>query len=534
MEDKDTKKRKACGLYLRVSTEQQASTKEGSLDTQLSTLTKYTEIKTSNTDEEWYIAQVYREEGRSGKNTDRPEYQRMLKDIKRGKLDVLLCTKIDRVHRSLVDFYKLHELMETHDITFVSLSENWDTSTPMGRFGLKLTLAVAELEREQTSQRTKEKMRWRAQEGLWNGGQVLGYDLDPDEKGVLKINPQEAKIIQQIFETYRDLRSFRRTAIKINKMGFRTKSYVSRRGHVHGSRKFSRVTIILILQNPVYLGKITHKGDVFEGRHEAIIDADLWNDVNDHIAVNRVAKAKARIQKMHTFLLTGLLRCGWCGSFMTPSYSSGRNGDYYFYYLCTSLNNGAEECKMKRVCAEALENAVARRLIEMGKDDRLLRDILEEADCSSKKEREILEECLALQRRALAPIEQEINNIVKFIAQGKSTPALAGELERLELQKKQINGEIEKIEMEVQEVKNKTLNAGFIKEGLTFFELAWQIADPKQKKDLLHLYVHRVIWAPDKIKMALFMRPVSELMISSKDVNRNGVGAVDCIDWLPG
>jgi site-specific DNA recombinase len=199
----------------------------------------------------------------------------MLKDIKGGKLDVLLCTKIDRVHRSLVDFYKLHELMETHDITFVSLSENWDTSTPMGRFGLKLTLAVAELEREQTSQRTKEKMRWRAQEGLWNGGVVLGYDIDPDEKGVLKINPQEAKIIQQIFETYRDLRSFRRTAIKINKMGYRTKSYVSRRGHVHGSRKFSRVTIILILQNPVYLGKITHKGDVFEGRHEAIIDEEL-------------------------------------------------------------------------------------------------------------------------------------------------------------------------------------------------------------------------------------------------------------------
>jgi len=128
MEDKDTKKRKACGLYLRVSTEQQASIKEGSLDTQLSSLTKYIEIKTSNSDEEWYIAQVYREEGRSGKNTDRPEYQKMLKDIKRGKLDVLLCTKIDRVHRSLVDFYKLHELMETHDITLGRALE-WGPST---------------------------------------------------------------------------------------------------------------------------------------------------------------------------------------------------------------------------------------------------------------------------------------------------------------------------------------------------------------------------------------------------------------------
>ena len=145
MNDKNSKEKKACGLYLRVSTDRQASIKEGSLDTQLSTLTKYTEIKTSNSDEEWYVAEVYREEGKSGKNIDRPEYQHMLKDIKSGKLNVLLCTKIDRVHRSLMDFYNLHELMEAHNITFVSLSENWDTSTPMGRFGLKLTLAVAEL-----------------------------------------------------------------------------------------------------------------------------------------------------------------------------------------------------------------------------------------------------------------------------------------------------------------------------------------------------------------------------------------------------
>jgi len=201
--------RRACGLYLRVSTEMQAIIKEGSLDTQQSTLTKYTEIKTSNSDEEWYVKETYREEGKSGKNTDRPEYQRMLKDINNGKIDVLLCTKIDRVHRSLVDFYKLHELLEAHNVTFVSLSENWDTSTPMGRFGLKLTLAVAELEREQTSQRTKEKMRWRAEQGLKNGGQVIGYDIDPEDKGVLKVNPEEAKIVRLIFETYRELRSFR-------------------------------------------------------------------------------------------------------------------------------------------------------------------------------------------------------------------------------------------------------------------------------------------------------------------------------------
>ncbi len=224
-----------------------------------------------------------------------------------------------------------HELLEAHNVTFVSLSENWDTSTPMGRFGLKLTLAVAELEREQTSQRTRDKMRWRAEQGLWNGGQVLGYDIDPDEKGVLKINPQEAKIIQLIFETYRELRSFRQTAQKINKMGYRTKSYKSRRGHVHGNKKFTKNAIAHILQSPVYIGKVTHKGDVFEGRHEAIIDEQLWQDVNDHIAANRVVRRKPRPQNMHTFLLEGLVRCGWCGSYLTPTYSGGRNGTYFYY-----------------------------------------------------------------------------------------------------------------------------------------------------------------------------------------------------------
>ncbi len=525
--------KRACGLYLRVSTDTQALIKEGSLDTQQSTLIKYTEIKTSNGDEEWFVKEIYREEGRSGKNTDRPEYQRMLKDIKNEKINVLLCTKIDRVHRSLVDFYKLHELLEAHDVTFVSLSENWDTSTPMGRFGLKLTLAVAELEREQTSQRTKEKMMWRAEQGLRNGGQVLGYDIDPEDRGVLKVNPEEAKIVRLIFKTYRELRSFRRTAQKINEIGYRTKSYQSRRGNIRGNKKFSKVAVIHILQNPVYLGKVTHYDKLFDGRHEAIIDEQLWQDVSATMKANRVIRAKPREQNLHTFLLEGLLRCGWCGSYMTPTYSGGRNGTY-FYYQCTKVHNGADECKMKRVSAEAIEEVIAKRLIDMTKDEGLLREILDEANTASKKERKIIEERLGLQKRALAPIEQEIANIVKFIAQGKGSTALASELERLEVQKKEIEVELERIALEAQELKNRTINREIVTEGLSFFDRAWEAATPKQRKDLTRLYIHRIVWMPDKIKMGLYLRPTSEMYIKPSAVNHLGDFAVDCMNWLPG
>lgn len=163
-----------CGLYIRVSTDLQAMTKEGSLDTQLDMLRKCVDLKDGITDEDWIVAEVYREEGRSGKNTDRPEYQRMLRDIRQGRIDTVLCTKIDRMSRSILDFLEFHKLLEAFGVTFISLSESWDTSTAMGKFALTITLAAAELEREQTAERTREKMLWRAQVGLRNGGQILG------------------------------------------------------------------------------------------------------------------------------------------------------------------------------------------------------------------------------------------------------------------------------------------------------------------------------------------------------------------------
>ncbi len=533
MSANDIKDRKVCGLYLRVSTERQAQIKEGSLDTQLGILKKHTEMKSSQGNEEWVVAEIYREEGKSGKNIDRSEYQRLLQDIKKGKINVLLCTKIDRVSRSLMDFYRLHELLEKHNVDFVSLNENWDTSTPMGRFGLKLTLAVAELEREQTSHRTQEKMQWRAEQGLWNGGQVLGYDIDPENKGILKINPAEARIVREIFETYLKLRSFRRTARAINEEGHRSKAYRSRRGHVHGNRKFTKSGLTHTLTNPVYIGKVTHHGKVYSAKHQPIIDDALWKTVNEHIAANRVVRAKPREQKSHCFLLEGLVRCGQCGAFMTPSYSSGRS-QVYFYYACTGTNNGADECKMRRVRADALENLITERLIEMGRDAALLKRILEEAERSSKSELALIEERRDFHKQALVPVEQEIKNIVRFVAQGRASEALSQELERLEAQKREIEGELELLSLEAKEITNRTINAKFVQEGLGLFGEIWEHAEPGERKELMQLFIHKVIFTPTEIRMGLHTRPISAKSIESASTgNRKGHGAVDRMNWLP-
>lgn len=257
---------KKCGLYVRVSTDLQAMVKDGSLDTQVDTLKKFVELKKATSGESWDVTEVYREEGKNGKNTDRPEYQRMLSDIQSGRITMLLCVKIDRVSRSLMDFYHLHELLERHEVGFISLHENWDTSSPMGRFGLKLTLAVAELEREQTGERVSEKIAWRAGEGLWNGGRVLGYDLDPNEKGVLRANETEAAVVRFLFARYLETQSMYETARLANADGYRGKSFQSRRGVLHEGKPFTKTDVDRILRNPVYIGKIRQKGQLFAGR----------------------------------------------------------------------------------------------------------------------------------------------------------------------------------------------------------------------------------------------------------------------------
>ena len=138
-----------------------------------------------------------------------------------------MCTKIDRVSRSLPNFYELLETLEQHGAGFVSLSEQLDTSTAQGRAFGKIILVLAELEREQTSERTTEKMAWRAQKGLRNGGQILGYDVDPENKGVPAVNQEEKELVLLIFDTYLKGKSYLRTAQVVNRKGYRTKSYTS-------------------------------------------------------------------------------------------------------------------------------------------------------------------------------------------------------------------------------------------------------------------------------------------------------------------
>ncbi len=497
---------KKCGLYVRVSTELQAHKKDGSLDTQLDILKKYVEIKNSSTGEDWRTVATYREEGKSGKNTDRPEYQHMIQDIKNGKVNAILCTKIDRISRSLMDFYHFHELLEEYEVTFISLNENWDTSTPIGRFALKITLAAAELEREQTASRTREKMQWRAEQGLSSGGQILGYDIDPDNPGILKVNEEEKKLVMLIFETYVKEKSFMRVANIINAKGYRTKSYTSRRGQVHGGTKFIDTHVSRVLQNPYYIGKVVHKGNCYDGKHKPIVPEELFEKVQRIIQSNQVKQSRGRKHTKHLFILQGLVRCGECNAFMTPYFVYNHERKPYFYYTCTKTQHlGNKEFRMSSVPAAALEDVIVKRLVQLKEDPNLVSEMVQNATAQSSGFLQELTEAKDRLSEHRGSIEQRINTLVESLADGKvQIKSVSQKIVELEERKEQLGEEIQKLEMEMIEAKRKVVNANTLKGRLTTFSELFTEATPEEKKELIMLQINLIVWTPQEIRLALF------------------------------
>ena len=513
---------KRCGLYTRVSTEDQASVKEGSLDTQMDQLERYVELKGDSTEEVWRVAARYREEGRSGKDLKRPAFQRLLADAQAGKLDVVLCTKFDRISRSVRDFLDIQEILKEARVAFVSIAEQWDTTTPMGEFALILFLGVAQLERQQISARTREKAQWRAEKGLKNGGQLLGYDIDPEHPGIPTVNASEKDLVLLIFNTYLQHRGLRRTAEIINRKGYRTKSYTSRRGKHQGGNRFSDTAVRRILTNTFYIGMVRHKEERHQGRHEPLVATELFERVQRILAANR--GQRGRLQGRHLFILDGLVRCGACGSYMTPTFGYNPAHKPYFYYACTRRNHqGPDGCEMTPVAAEPLEKVVAERLIELGTQDQTVARLVKEAMADTAELRGNLERRqshLSTQRRR---VESQIDALVEGLAdRALSIKSVGAKIVELEEQKEELDTEALELELELEATHAKVVSAQSLTATLTTFGDLYKEALPQQQRELVRLRVNQLVWSPDEIRLGLLDHPYQMFDESQQLVARTG------------
>jgi len=350
-------KRIRCAIYSRKSTDEGLEQAFNSLDAQREACAAFV---LSQKHEGWTVLPAtYDDGGYSGGTMERPALKRLIGDIEAGQINVVVVYKVDRLTRALSDFAKLVEIFDRRGVSFVSITQQFNTTTSMGRLTLNVLLCFAQFEREVIGERVRDKIAASKKKGMWMGGSVpLGYDIK-DRK--LIVNRAEARTVVDIFQRYLRLRSVRALAEELATAGIKSKRRVHSDGTEYGNQRFSHGALYLLLQNRTYRGEATHKGNSYPGEHAAIVDERLWDSVQAALAENRVARATGARTKQPS-LLTGVL-FDETGGRLTPTYCV-KKGTRYRYYVSTTLVTGAASggSPHRRVPAGNLETVVLDRL----------------------------------------------------------------------------------------------------------------------------------------------------------------------------
>lgn len=346
-----------CAVYTRKSSEEGLEQDFNSLHAQRDACEAYVR---SQKHEGWVVlSTAFDDGGLSGGTMERPALQRLLAEIRAGKLDTVVVYKVDRLTRSLADFAKIVEIFDAHGVAFVSVTQHFNTTTSMGRLTLNVLLSFAQFEREVAGERIRDKIAASKQRGMWMGGSPpLGYDVR-DRK--LVVNEKEAEQVRQIFSQYVQLRSVRLLREELMVGGVLSKRLIAASGRERGGQVFSRGALYGLLQNRIYLGEISHKGLHYPGLHEAILDRELWDQAQSVLTAN-AGERRAGHRAMDPSLLAGLLFDA-AGQRMTPTHAV-KAGKRYRYYISRQLVTGprSDVPEAFRFPAAEVEQAVCDRL----------------------------------------------------------------------------------------------------------------------------------------------------------------------------
>ncbi len=348
-----------CAIYTRKSSEEGLGQEFNSLDAQREYAEAYI---LSQRAEGWTVLpQHYDDGGFTGAHLQRPALQQLLADIQAGEIDCVVIYKVDRLSRSLFDFARLMHLFEKHGVSFVSVTQQLNSNTPMGRLTLNVLLSFAQFEREVISERTRDKKSAARRKGKWMGGYpVLGYDPE-GSGGVLQVNAGEAQRVREIFTMFLRQGSLGATLEEIQTREWGTKSWTTRKGRAHAGRPFDRPALERLLSNVVYRGEVQHQGKVYPGEQPAIVDPQTWQQAQELLCSGK--RSTPAVGNSAGALLKDLLECGCCGGRMVPGYTT-KGGRRYPYYVCLKAQQkGAQSCPGQMIAAGRIE-AVVRGLEE--------------------------------------------------------------------------------------------------------------------------------------------------------------------------
>ncbi len=346
-----------CAVYTRKSHEEGLDQEFNSLDAQREAGEAFV---ASQRGEGWtLVADDYDDGGFTGGNMERPALKRLMKDIDAGLIDVVIVYKIDRLTRSLYDFAQMMEIFDRHGVSFVSVTQQFNTTTSMGRLTLNMLLSFAQFEREITGERIRDKLAASKRKGMWMGGTPpLGYDVI-DRK--LEINPAEAEAVRFLFERFISVGSVTAVAKEARERGLRSKTYVSRRGNRREGKPMDKGFVYKLLSNRLYLGEIVHGKESYPGQHAAIIDRATWDAARAVMRESPRARSNAYRRTVGA-ALRGVLVCGGCKSGMTATSTCRRGRTYRYYTPNNHIKKSCASCPVGNIPAGEIEGIVLGQL----------------------------------------------------------------------------------------------------------------------------------------------------------------------------
>ncbi|MDB5335000.1 MAG: Resolvase domain protein [Planctomycetaceae bacterium] len=489
-----------CAIYTGKSTEEGLQQEFNSLDAQRESAEAF--IK-SQAQEGWEcLSNRYDDGGFTGGNMDRPAFRRLMADIERGEVDAVVIYKIDRLTRSLLDFARIMEVFEKHNISLVSVTQALNSTHSMGRLTLNILLSFAQFEREIIGERTRDKIAATRKKGKWTGGRpILGYDIDP-KGSKLVVNELEAIRVRQIFDLYLQHQSLTATARDLGSRDWHSKAWVTKAGRTKGGQPFQKTMLHQLLTNVLYIGKVRHQEQVYPGEHTGIVEPSVFKKVQVQLQQNG-RSGGTEVRNKHGALLKGLLHCTHCHSSMVHHYSQ-KNGRRYKYYICLSAQKlGWDTCAAPSLPAGEIEQFIIDQIRHIGQDPNLIRETLEKARLHVTERTGQLQAELAAVHRQRHRDEAELKKVAGAVDGDSSLARLADLQERLRIANERSTG----ILAELDQLQAEQIDETEVATALAEFDAVWQVLSPKEQARVLQLLIERVDYHGDTGDVTLTFHP---------------------------
>jgi site-specific DNA recombinase len=495
-----------CAVYTRKSTEEGLQQEFNSLDAQRESAEAFIH---SQAPEGWIcLAERYDDGGFTGGNMERPALQRLLADIAAGKIDCVVTYKVDRLSRSLLDFAQMMATFEKQHVSFVSVTQQFNTATSMGRLVLNVLLSFAQFEREIIAERTRDKIAATRRKGKWAGGQpLLGYDLDPRGRRLV-VNEDEAVRVRAIFALYLEYQALLPVVQELERRGWGGKCWQTRQGRTRGGRPFTKTSLYRLLTNVVFAGQVRYKDEVHPGEQPALIDADTFQQVQALLRCHGPTLGPPSDTHV-VALLKGLLHCQPCGCAMTPAHSTRQGCKRYRYYVCSGAQKrGWQTCPSKSLPAAQIEQLVVGQIQQLGRDPALLHQVLEQVRHEDDARLAELESERGGLERDLGRWQSETRRLLTDVGSGEPSSGAVSRLAELQSRVAQVEQRLARLRSQVEAVRQQRLDEAAATKALAGLDPAWAAMSPGEQARLVRLLVSRVDYDGACGKVSITFQPL--------------------------